>query len=169
MFGSKLKGVAQNASGGLALAVLATVGAQAEQSARAEVEALSDAFYAALNEMLTGTPVSQEIAPLWLDAKGVTAHHPVGGRDMGLGTLVAAFDGVASLASGGEVSLHDQAIAVFGETAVETGRATLAGEDIPLEYRVTNVYTLTDAGWRMVHHHTDLSMPILDLLARLSE
>ncbi len=173
MFGSGMKVVLQGASGGLAMAVLATVGAQAEQSAPVAVEAVSDAFYAALNEMLAGTPVSQDVAPLWLDAEGVTAQHPVGGRDIGLSTLVGAFDGVASLSSGGEVALEDQAIAVFGETAVETGlevgRASLAGEEITLEYRVTNVYTLTDDGWRMVHHHTDLSTPIIELLARLSE
>lgn len=173
MLRSGLKNFVQGASCGVAMAVLAAGTVQAEQSALAEVEAVSDAFYAALNKMLAGSPISQDVAPLWLDAEGVTALHPVGGRDIGLGTLVDAFDGVASLASGGEVALQDQAIAVFGETAVETGveigSATLAGEVITLEYRVTNVYTLSDEGWRMVHHHTDLSTPIIELLARLSD
>ena len=173
MFGSEMKVVLRGTAGALAMAMLGTVGAQADDSARAAVDAVSDAFYAALNEMLAGTPVSMDIAPLWLDAEGVSAQHPIGGRDIGLGTLVGAFDGVASLSSGGEIALEDQAIAVFGDTAVETGvetgRATLAGEEIALEYRVTNVYTLTDEGWRMVHHHTDLSTPIIALLAKLSE
>jgi len=173
MLRSGLKNLVQGASCGVAMAVLAAGAVEAEQSALAEIEAVSDAFYAALNEMLAGSPISQDVAPLWLDAEGVTALHPVGGRDIGLSRLVAAFDGVASLASGGAVALQDQAIAVFGETAVETGieigSATLAGEVITLEYRVTNVYILSDEGWRMVHHHTDLSTPIIELLARLSD
>lgn len=172
MFGSDLKTAYRSASTGLAMTLLATGGVQA-QSAQESVDAVSDAFYAALNTMLEGTPVSEDIAPLWLDAEGVTALHPIGGRDTGLSTLVGAFDGVASLASGGEIALVDQAIAIFGDTAVETGvevgTATLAGEEVALEYRVTNVYTLTDDGWRMVHHHTDPSAPILALLASLSQ
>jgi ketosteroid isomerase-like protein len=155
----------------VAISTVAT--AQADDAATAGVQEVSGAFYAALNDMLDGIPVSERIAPLWLDAEGVTALHPVGGRDIGLGTLLGAFDGVASLATGGEIVLQDQAIAVFGETAVETGveigTATLAGEETALEYRVTNVYTLTESGWRMVHHHTDPSAPIIDLLTRLSQ
>lgn len=135
------------------------------------VEAVSDAFYGLLNKMLVGTPVADRIAPLWLDAEGVTAMHPIGGRHSGQEDLLGAFDGFASMAEGGEARIDDQKIAVFGDTAVETGvergRVVLAGEEFALEYRVTNVYVRSEDGWRMVHHHTDLSMPIIDLLARL--
>lgn len=154
------------------IALMATAPAYA-RDAVADVTKVSDAFYAALNDMLGGTPVSGEIAPLWLDAPDVTAQHPIGGRDTGREAALGAFDGFASLASGGRVTLEDQAIAIFGdaavETGVETGMVTLAGEELTLDYRVTNVYTLTEDGWRMVHHHTDLSPSAIDLLARLSE
>ena len=170
MFGREMK-VAKSVAAAMVMSLVATGGAEADSMA--DVRDVSDAFYAALSEMLTGKPVAGEIAALWLDAPGVTAQHPVGGRDTGRDVLVGAFDGVARLASGGTIMIDDQAIAVFGDTAVETGvetgLATLAGEAITLEYRVTNVYTLTDDGWRMVHHHTDLSTPIIDLLASLSE
>ncbi|MCK0149536.1 nuclear transport factor 2 family protein [Marivita sp. S6314] len=153
-----------------AAAILA-VGLSAPAFAEDRVEAVSDAFYGLLNEMMVGIPVADRIAPLWLDAAGVTAMHPIGGRDAGLEALSGAFDGVASLATGGDIRIDDQAIAVFGDTAIETGvergRAVLSGEEIALEYRVTNVYLRTEDGWRMVHHHTDLSTPIIDLLARL--
>ena len=135
------------------------------------VEAVSEAFYGLLNEMMTGIPIADRLAPLWLDAEGVTAMHPIGGRDTGLEALLPPYDGVASLATGGDIRLDDQSIAVFGDTAIETGvergSGVLAGEEVVLEYRVTNVYVHTEDGWRMVHHHTDLSTPILELLARL--
>lgn len=154
-----------------AAAAILVVGLAASAQADDGVEAVSDAFYGLLNEMMVGTPVADRIAPLWLDAESATAMHPVGGRDTGLEVLLGAFDGVASIATGGDIRIDDQAIAVYGDTAIETGvergRAVLAGEEIALEYRVTNVYLRTEDGWRMVHHHTDLSMPIIDLLARL--
>lgn len=135
------------------------------------VKAVSEAFYGLLNEMMAGVPVADRLAPLWLDAEGVTAMHPIGGRDTGLEALLPPYDGVASLATGGDIRLDDQAIAVFGDAAIETGvergSGVLAGEEIALEYRVTNIYIRTEDGWRMVHHHTDLSEPIIDLLARL--
>ena len=172
MLFDKMIGATRGATAALALGLMTFGPAQASDDTAA-VTAVSDAFYAALNEMLAGTPVSAKIAPLWLDAPGVTAQHPIGGRDTGLSTLVGAFDGVAGLASGGEVALTDQAIAVFGDTAVETGvevgEAILAGETTPLEYRVTNVYTRTGDGWRMVHHHTDTSTPLIDLITRLNK
>ncbi|WP_187430943.1 hypothetical protein ROLI_033320 [Roseobacter fucihabitans] len=155
---------------GVTAAVLA-VGIATPALADDGVEAVSDAFYDLLNEMMAGTPVADRLAPLWLDAEGVTAMHPIGGRDTGLEGLLPPYDGVASLATGGDIRLDDQTIAVFGDTAIETGwergRVILAGEEIVLEYRVTNVYVRTQDGWRMVHHHTDLSEPIIDLLARL--
>lgn len=159
------------AMGRSAAAAILAVGLATPALAEDGVHAISDAFYGLLNEMMVGTPVAERIAPLWLDTEGVTAMHPIGGRDTGLEVLKGAFDGVASLATGGDIRIDDQAIAVFGDTAIETGvergRAVLAGEEFTLEYRVTNVYLRTEDGWRMVHHHTDLSPPIIDLLARL--
>jgi ketosteroid isomerase-like protein len=50
---------------------------------------------------------------------------------------------------------------------VEKGQATLAGEQIAIEQRVTNVYRREAGEWKLVHHHTDLSPAMLALLARL--
>ncbi|MEO9651845.1 MAG: nuclear transport factor 2 family protein [Roseobacter sp.] len=152
-------------------AAVFTVGIATPALSEDGVEAVSDAFYGLLNEMMTGIPIADRLAPLWLDAEGVTAMHPIGGRDTGLEALLPPYDGVASLAASGDIRLDDQSIAVFGDTAIETGvergSGVLAGEEIVLEYRVTNVYVRSEDGWHMVHHHTDLSQPIIDLLARL--
>ena len=49
------------------------------------------------------------------------------------------------------------------------GEATLAGEHIEIDQRVTNVYRREAGGWKIVHHHTDLSPAMLELLARLQQ
>jgi ketosteroid isomerase-like protein len=49
----------------------------------------------------------------------------------------------------------------------EQGQAKLAGEQIPIENRVTNIYRREAGGWKIVHHHTDISPAMLDVLSRL--
>ena len=44
--------------------------------------------------------------------------------------------------------------------------AKLAGEPIEFEHRVTNVYRLEDGQWKMVHHHTDTSPGLVEMLQR---
>jgi SnoaL-like protein len=48
-------------------------------------------------------------------------------------------------------------------------RCTLAGENVTFEQRVTNVYRRDAGTWKIVHHHTDLSSGMVDLLARLQK
>jgi ketosteroid isomerase-like protein len=36
-----------------------------------------------------------------------------------------------------------------------------------LEHRVTNIYHREAGSWKMVHHHTDLSPEMQDILSRL--
>jgi ketosteroid isomerase-like protein len=50
---------------------------------------------------------------------------------------------------------------------VEEGEATLAGERIQIEQRVTNIYRREGGEWKLVHHHTDASPAMNDLLSRL--
>jgi ketosteroid isomerase-like protein len=42
-----------------------------------------------------------------------------------------------------------------------------AGKPIPIEHRVTNVYHREARSWKIVHHRTDLSPAMLDLLREL--
>jgi ketosteroid isomerase-like protein len=53
------------------------------------------------------------------------------------------------------------------ELGTEAGKITLAGEQLTIEQRVTNVYRREGAEWKLVHHHTDISPAMLELLSRL--
>lgn len=53
------------------------------------------------------------------------------------------------------------------EVGIEQGEMTLAGERASFSHRVTNIYRREDGAWKMVHHHTDLSPEMIDLLSRL--
>jgi ketosteroid isomerase-like protein len=65
----------------------------------------------------------------------------------------------------------DQLIHVAGDVAyevgVEQGQFKLAGEQVSIEHRVTNIYRRQAEGWKMIHHHTDTSAAMLDALGRL--
>ena len=138
-------------------------------SSEDDVQAASRRFYKALNKMVNGD--SSSMADAWSHGASVTALHPVGGRTVGWEAVAASFAQVAGMSSGGKVELKEQVIQVGGDMAFEIGfedgSLTMAGEPVVIDHRVTNVYRQEDGGWRMVHHHTDTSPAMLDLLARL--
>ncbi|MGD9711141.1 MAG: nuclear transport factor 2 family protein [Thermomicrobiales bacterium] len=138
-------------------------------SAKDDVQKASAKFYAALNAMAAGD--SSSMSDIWVAGSEAAAMHPIGGRDDGAEQVLASFAQVASMASGGQVRLTDQRIQVGGDLAyelgVEEGDVTLAGEKIAINHRVTNIYRLENGEWKIVHHHTDASPAMLDLLERL--
>jgi ketosteroid isomerase-like protein len=138
-------------------------------SAEDDVRKASAGFYAALNRMTDGDAGS--LAAVWSHDATVTTMHPIGGRETGWDDVRGSFEGVAQLASEGHVDLRDQSIQVTGDLAyevgVEQGQFTLAGEQIAIDQRVTNVYRREAGQWRMVHHHTDVSPAMVAILRRL--
>jgi len=135
-----------------------------------DVRKASEQFYAALNRMLNGD--AGPLADIWSHSATVTTMHPIGGRQAGWDEVRGSWEQVAQLASGGQVTLGDQILHVSGDMAyelgVERGNFTLAGQQVSnLENRVTNVYRREAAGWKIVHHHTDISQVMLDILSRL--
>jgi ketosteroid isomerase-like protein len=134
-----------------------------------EVRAASQRFYTALTRMANGD--AGPLADVWSHGAGVTAMHPIGGRQVGWDAVQASFEQVAQLASGGKVELEDQLIRVAGgvayEMGVEHGQLELAGQNVTIEHRVTNIYQLEAGAWKMTHHHTDTSPAMLDVLSRL--
>jgi ketosteroid isomerase-like protein len=129
-------------------------------SAEDEVRKASAQFYAALNRMVDGD--AGPLSDVWSYGPRVTAMHPIGGQQMGWAAVRASFGQIAALAPGGHVRLDDQYIEVGGELAyelgVERGETMPAEESITIEQRVTNIYRLETGEWRMVHHHTDISL-----------
>ncbi len=138
-------------------------------SAEDEVRDASAKFYAALNSMATGD--ASKISDIWSHSETVTTMHPIGGEQTGWTAVRESFEQVSGLATDGHVELADQVIHTGSELAYETGtergRIKVAGEQVTIDQRVTNVYRREPDGWKIVHHHTDLSPAMLDILERL--
>jgi ketosteroid isomerase-like protein len=127
-------------------------------------------FYAALNRMANGDATS--LADIWSQGGDVTTMHPIGGREVGWERVRDSFRKVAEIASEGRVRLDDQIVGVTGDLAYELGsergQLKLAGHPVTIDHRVTNVYRREAGQWKMVHHHTDVSPAMLDVLKRLT-
>lgn len=138
-------------------------------SAETEVRDASKQFYDALNKMVAGDAAA--MSAIWSHAADVTTMHPIGGREVGWDAVKGSWEGVAGLASGGKIGLQDQLIRVTGDMAaevgVEVGQFTLAGTQINANHRVTNLYQREGGKWKIIHHHTDLSPAMVELLKKL--
>jgi ketosteroid isomerase-like protein len=138
-------------------------------STEGDVRKASEQFYTALNRMIEGD--SSLLSGVWAHGATVTTMHPIGGRQVGWDKVLDSFQQVAGIASAGQVKLEDQIIHVIGDLAyelgVERGQATFAGQQVTLDHRVTNVYRREAGRWKIVHHHTDVSPAMLDVLQRL--
>jgi ketosteroid isomerase-like protein len=126
-------------------------------SAEDEVHATAERFYAALNGVLNGD--AKQMADVWSQTADATTMHPIGGRQVGWDQVWSSWQQVAEIASGGSVKLGDRLIRVVGDAAYELGTehvdATLAGQPVRREVRVTNIYRREAGTWRIVHHHVD--------------
>jgi ketosteroid isomerase-like protein len=135
----------------------------------AQARGASQRFYAALNEMANGN--AESMNQVWSHGEAVSTMHPIGGRQVGWDGVRESWTMVAQIASGGHVELRDQQLLVSGNTAYELGNEfgsiTLAGDDIAVDHRVTNVYQRENGEWKIVHHHSDISPAMLDVLTRL--
>ncbi|PYP78036.1 MAG: DUF4440 domain-containing protein [Gemmatimonadetes bacterium] len=138
-------------------------------SAEEEVRHASQQFYAALNRMANGDAGS--MASAWSHGPEVSAQHPIDGREVGWDAVKASFEQFARIAADGKIDLRDQLIRVEGDVAyelgVEQGGCKLGGQPVAFKHRVTNVYRRESEGWRMVHHHSDISPAMVEVLAKL--
>lgn len=138
-------------------------------AAKDEVRKASKQFYAALNQMINGNAAA--LSGIWSHGAAATVMHPIGGRDVGWKKVRASWENLAKIATGGKVKLRGQRIEVVGNAAyelgVEHGDVELSGERASIEHRVTNVYRREAKGWKIVHHHTDTSAAMIELLGRL--
>ena len=134
-----------------------------------EVREASMNFYAGLNRMANGE--SNAFSDVWSHNSSATAMHPIGGREIGWDAVKKSFDQVAEMAENGKVELKDQQIHILGDAAYEIGtehaKFTLAGKEVKGEIRVTNIYQNEDGKCRMVHHHTDIAPPMVQVLKSL--
>ena len=140
-------------------------------SAEDQVRQASQRFYTALNSMAKGN--AGPMADIWSHDETVTTMHPIGGREVGWDQVREPWQQVASLSAEGQIQLNDQLIRVSGDLAYEVGteqgQFTLAGEEVPVDQRVTNIYRREAGGWKIVHHHADISPAMVGVLSRLQQ
>jgi ketosteroid isomerase-like protein len=138
-------------------------------SAEDEVREASDQFYAALNRMANGD--AGPMMEVWSHTSEVSTMHPIGGREVGWEQVQGPWQQVAAMASGGQITLEDSLIWVVGDLAyqigTEAGEIGLGEQHVSFKERVTNIYRREAGEWKIVHHHSDLSPAMLDVLARL--
>jgi ketosteroid isomerase-like protein len=138
-------------------------------STQDEVRNASNQFYAALNKMVNGS--SQSLSDIWSHSSAVTTMHPIGGRQVGWKDVWATWDQTAQVASEGQVKLQDQFIQVVGDVAYEIGVENasfrIAGQKVTDQIRVTNIYQKEGGTWKIVHHHSDLSPAMVEVLHKL--
>jgi len=138
-------------------------------SAEDEVRKASNQFYAALNKMTSGN--AQSLSEIWSHNSAVTTMHPLGGRQVGWDEVWGVWDQTGQLASEGHVVLEDQLIRVVGDLAYEIGVENagfkIAGHQVSGQLRVTNIYQKEGGTWKIVHHHTDVSPAMVEVLNQL--
>ncbi len=129
----------------------------------ASVRAAHDSFYAALNSMFVG-----DMAPmnaLWAHDADVSEQGPLGARTLGWDAVSAHWNHKGGLKLGGKVTSEDVLVRVSDTMAytvcVEHGEhADADGKVVDVRFRATAVFRLQNGEWKMVHHHTDHSVPL---------
>jgi ketosteroid isomerase-like protein len=129
----------------------------------------SDKFYAALNRTLNGD--ARPMVDVWSQNSDVSTTHPIGGSQVGWDEVRTSWENVARICSNGQVKVSDQRICVGGDFSYEVGTehvdVLIAGNEVQADFRVTNIYRHEGSEWRMVHHHTDLNVTMLEILSKL--
>jgi ketosteroid isomerase-like protein len=140
-----------------------------QMSAEDEIREASRRFYDALKHMAEGQQGT--MSAIWARSETATAMHPIGGREVGWDAVAASFDQVAQAASGGDVRIDDQLVRVAGDLAyeigVERGNMAVAGQTVTINQRVTNIYQRQRDGWKLVHHHADISPEMVEIVKQL--
>jgi len=131
-----------------------------------EVRYVSNKFYSGLSRMDFSA-----LPDIWSHGDDVTTMHPMGGEQVGWEEVRASFEQAGGLMTDSHVDLIDQRVYagedLAYETGIERGRAQLSGEPVEFEHRVTNVYRREGGQWKMVHHHTDISPGLVEIIQRL--
>ncbi len=130
----------------------------------AGVRDATTAFYAALNDMFVGNIAPMEA--LWSHESDVTQLGPMGGRLVGWDAVGADWRRVADVKLGGKVVAEGILVVAgpcMGYSVTEEVGQNIGADGKPIEvrFRATNIFRKEKGGWKMVHHHTDLSQGLI--------
>jgi ketosteroid isomerase-like protein len=132
-----------------------------------EVRQASEQFYAALNSTINGDP--QPMMELWSHGSDASAMYPFGSRSLGWEEVRASWEQAAQEVSDGRISVDEEVVVPMGDDAAytvgtERGQVKIGEELVGVDWRVTNIYRREAGGWKMVHHHTDVSPAMVEAL-----
>ncbi|MDP8928150.1 MAG: nuclear transport factor 2 family protein [Actinomycetota bacterium] len=131
-----------------------------------EVRQASDRFYAALVSMLNGD--AAPMADVWAHDAAVSTMHPLGGREVGWNAVRRSWEGAAQAFEGGSLEVSDLEVSVLGDAAYTTGiehvDATVGGKPLRFDIRATNIFRREADEWKIIHHHTDVDLPLQEAL-----
>jgi len=132
-----------------------------------EIRQASEQFYAALNRTINGD--SGSMMEVWSHGSDVTVLHPLGGRETGWREVRASWEQVAQEFSEGQVSIEDLVVVALAADVAYTlgtehGQAKVGDERVGIDWRATNIYRREEGEWKMVHHHTDVSHALMEVL-----
>jgi len=134
-----------------------------------EVRQACDQYYTALNHLLNGD--AELMMEVWSHSSDVTVMHPVAGLPVGWEQVRASWEQFAQLCSGGQVTLRDPLFWVGTDLAYVVGtnaaQATVAGETISFELRVTHISRREAGAWKSTHQHADIVPAMQAILNRL--
>jgi ketosteroid isomerase-like protein len=135
-----------------------------------EIRQASEQFYAALNREINGDP--EPMVEVWSHGSDVATMHPLGGRELGWEEVQAGWEQAAQAISEGQISLDDLVVVPISDDVAYTlgtehGQMKVGGEPVRIDWRVTNIYRRDGGGWKIVHHHADVSPAVVEALDRL--
>jgi len=97
--------------------------------------------------------------------------HLVGETEVGWDEIRASSENLAKIYSNERVELRDQRICVGEDLAYVTGTESvnlLIGKDqVQADLRVSNVFRREGSEWKMVHHHVDRNLTMLEILSKM--
>lgn len=132
------------------------------------VQAVLDAnqgFMAALNAMFAGD--ARPMLDVWSHADDVTYMGPAREYLVGWAPIAASWKKQAEVRFGGWIESRRAHAVVSGELALVTDighgdNPHSPGGDMPVDIRATSAFRLEGGAWKMIHHHTDLLLPLAD-------
>jgi len=134
-----------------------------------EVRQASEQFYAALNRVINGNP--GPMMEVWSHGSDVSTMNPRGRVNLGWEEVRAGWERAAQSLSEGQVSMEDLVVVPIADDVVYTlgtdhGQMKVGDQPVLIDGRVTTIYRREGGGWKIVHHHTDVSQTMVEAEAR---
>ncbi|MEM9252929.1 MAG: nuclear transport factor 2 family protein [Planctomycetota bacterium] len=136
-----------------------------DDATRQAVLAANQGFMEALNAMFKGD--AAPMLDVWSHADDVTYMGPAREYLVGWAAIAESWKKQAEKRFGGWIESRQARAVISGELAIVTDighgdNPHSPGGDMPVDIRATSAFRLEGGVWKMIHHHTDLLLPLVD-------